>query len=152
MIQKATAMGNWWLAASSRQCVCSCIMSCAELFGETSNHPGDSASLKPIFGALWLLAFPKAEVIFKREEISEYLWDLGKYDGAADSDWENCVRSHVAYFEGDWGIIVLCTAFLVSCIFFNKCLSFSYYMAGYCLNRPHIALYINPCPWMYSQG
>ena len=27
MIQKATAMGNWWLAASSRQHVCSCITS-----------------------------------------------------------------------------------------------------------------------------
>ena len=29
MIQKATAMGNWCLAASSWQCACSCIMSCA---------------------------------------------------------------------------------------------------------------------------
>ena len=27
-----------------------------------------------------------------------------------------------AYFKGDWGVIVLCTMFLVSCIFFNKCL------------------------------
>ena len=26
----------------------------------------------------------------------------------------NCVRSQGAYFEGDWGIIVLCTLFLVS--------------------------------------
>ena len=37
-----------------------------------------------------------------------------KYDGAADGDWENCVRSQGAYFAGDWGIIVLRTAFLVS--------------------------------------
>ena len=43
MIQKATAMGNWWLAASTRQHACSCIISCAEFFGKTSNHPGDSA-------------------------------------------------------------------------------------------------------------
>ena len=28
--------------------------------------------------------------------------------------------------------------FLVSCIFFNKCLYFSHYMAGYLLNRPRI--------------
>ena len=34
------------------------------------------------------------------------------------------VRSQGAYFEGDWGIIILCARFLVSCIFFNKCLFF----------------------------
>ena len=28
--------------------------------------------------------------------------------------------------------------FLVSCTFFNKCLYFSYYIAGYLLDRPHI--------------
>ena len=27
VIQKAKAMGNWWLAASSQQCTCSCLMS-----------------------------------------------------------------------------------------------------------------------------
>ena len=68
MIQKANwSMGNWWLAASSRQCVCSCIMSCAEFFGETSNHPGDSAPLQPRFGALWLLVFLKTTITFERE-------------------------------------------------------------------------------------
>ena len=40
-----------------------------------------------------------------------------------------------AYFEGNWGIIALCTMFLVSCTFFKKCLYFSYYMAGYLLDR-----------------
>ena len=39
--------------------------------------------------------------------------------------WKNCVRSHGAYFQGDWGVIVLCTMFLVFCIFFHKCLYFS---------------------------
>ena len=28
--------------------------------------------------------------------------------------WENCVRSQAAYFEGNWGVIVLHTMFLVS--------------------------------------
>ena len=28
--------------------------------------------------------------------------------------WQNCVRSQGAYFEGDWGVIVLRTMFLVS--------------------------------------
>ena len=38
--------------------------------------------------------------------------------------WENCVRSQAAYFEGDLSILFLCTKSLLSCIFFNKCLSF----------------------------
>ena len=59
MIQKATPMGNWWWAASSWQCTCSCITSGAEFFGRTSIHPGHWVPLKPRFGTLWLLAFPK---------------------------------------------------------------------------------------------
>ena len=68
--------------------------------------------------------FPKTKITFEREEISDNGWDSVKYDGAADGDWENCVRSQGAYFEGDWGVVVLCTLFLVSCIFFSKCLYF----------------------------
>ena len=106
-------------------------------FCETSHHPGDSAPLKPRFGTLWLLPFPKTKITFEKEEILNHWWDSGKYDRGTDGDWENCVRSQGAYFEGDWGVIVLCTMFLVSCIFFNKCLCFSYCMAGYVLDRPH---------------
>ena len=125
MIQKAAAMGNWWLAGSSQHHACSCIVSHAELFGEASNHPGDSAPLQPRFVTLQLPVFPKTKITFEREEISEYRWDSGKYNGAAHGNWENCVRSQAAYFEGDWGVIVLSKMFLVSCIFFTKCIYFS---------------------------
>ena len=81
MIQKDSAMGTWWLEASSWQRNCSCIMSYAEFFGETSNHPGDSAPLQPRFGALKLLAFPKTKITFQREEISDHQWDSRKYEG-----------------------------------------------------------------------
>ena len=138
MIQKVTVMGNWWLAASSWQHTCSCITSPAEFFCETSNHPAISALLQPRFNALKLLAFPKTKITFEKEEILDQQWDSGNYDGAADGDWENCVWSQGAYFEGDQGIIVLCTMLLVSCIFSIKCLYCSYYMAGYLLDRPHI--------------
>ena len=57
-----------------------------------------------------------------KEEILDHWWDSENNNKAVDGDWENCVRSQGAYFEGDWGIIVLCTMFLVSRIFFNKCL------------------------------
>ena len=123
MVQKAAAMGNWWLASSSPQRACSCITSPAEYFCETSTHPGDSALLQPRFGTLWLLAFSKTKITFEREEISDHRWDSGKYNGVADGYWENCVRSQGAYFEEDWSLIFLCTMFLVSCIF-NKCLLF----------------------------
>ena len=54
-----------------RQRTCSCITNHAELFGETSNHPGDLALLQLRFGALLLLAFPKTKITFEREEISD---------------------------------------------------------------------------------
>ena len=119
MIQKAAAMGNWWLAASLCPCTCSCIKSPVEFFGETSNHPGDSAPLQPRFGTLQLLAFPKTKITFEREEISDCQWDSGKYNRAADGDWKNCVKSQAAYFQGDQGVIVLCTICLVSCKFIH---------------------------------
>jgi len=40
-------------------------------FGKTSHHPGLSAPLQPRFGSLQLLAFPKAKITVKREEIRE---------------------------------------------------------------------------------
>ena len=124
MIQKAAAMGNWWLAALSWQHAHSCIMSEEECFGETSNHPGDSAPLQPRFGTLWLLAFPKTKITFERKEISDHWWDSGKYDGAAEIG--ECIPRYLLWRgEGDWGVIVLFTTFLVSCIFSNKCLYFS---------------------------
>ena len=72
VIQKAAAVGNWRLAASTRQCAHSCITSCAEIFGEISKHPVDPAPLEPRFGTLQLLAFPKTKITFEREEISDH--------------------------------------------------------------------------------
>ena len=96
MIQKAAAMGNWWSAISSRQCAHSCITSCAEFFGETSNHPGDSVSLWPTFGALRRQALPKTKITFEREEISDPQWDSVKHDGAPDG---NCNKGFCRMFE-----------------------------------------------------
>ena len=80
--------------------------------------------LQPRFRILRLLASPKTKITFEREEISDHRWYSGKYNRAANGNWENCARSQGAYFEGDWGSIVLCAMFLVSCIVFNKCLTF----------------------------
>ena len=136
MTQKAAAMGNWWwqLCHNNVPAHASCLVQ--RSFGKTSNHPGDSAPLQPRFCTLWFLAFPKTKITFERDEISDHWWDSGKYR-AADGDWENCVRSHGAYFEETWGVIVLCTMFLVSSIF-NKCLYFSCYTSGHLQDKPCI--------------
>ena len=89
-----------------------------QFFGKISNHPGDSVPLQPRLRAPWFLAFPKTKITFEREEISHHWWDSGKYNREADGNWENCVRSQGTYFEGDWGVIVLYTMCLVSCILY----------------------------------
>ena len=120
MIQKAAAMatGDWQLPWDNTSLHASHLVQ--SIFGEISNHPGDPGPLQPRFCALWLLAFPKTKITCEKEEISDCPRDSGKYHGETDGDWENCVRSQGAYFEGDWSIVVLYTMFLVSCIFFNK--------------------------------
>ena len=87
-----------------------------QFFGKISNHSGDSAPLQSIFGALWLLAFPKTRTTFVREEISDHWWDSRKYDGAADGDWENCVRSQGITLKGTEASLpcVQCFFYLVS--------------------------------------
>ena len=59
IIQKATAMGDWWLAASSWQHACSCIMSNAEFFWKTSNPPHDWAPYSPDLVPYDFWLFPK---------------------------------------------------------------------------------------------
>ena len=91
-------------------------MSLAEFFGETSNHPGDSAPLQPTLGTLQLLAFPKTHITFEREDISDHWWDSGKYHGAAYGNWENCEVPKCLLWRG---LRHHCPMYNVSCIFFN---------------------------------
>ena len=112
---------DWQLHDDNVSTHTSCLM---QRFWWNIESPRWVSPLQPRFGALQLLAFPKTKITLERGEISDHWWDSGKYNGAADGNWENCVRSQGAYFEGNWGIIVLCTMFFVSCIFFNKCLFF----------------------------
>ena len=87
MIQKAAAMGNWWLAASTRQCACSCMMFCAEIFGETSNHlciqPPYSPDLVP--WNFWL--FPKLKSPLKRKRFQTINEICLLYTSDAADDW-----------------------------------------------------------------
>ena len=68
----AAAIGNWWLAVSSRQQAHTCITSHTEIFCKTPNQSGDSVPLQPRFGVLWLLVFPKTKITFEREQIQNF--------------------------------------------------------------------------------
>ena len=137
MTQKATAMGNWWWAASSWQHTCLCITSCAEFFGKTSNHPGDSAPLQSRFGALWFLAFPQTKIIFEWEGISTIDEIQENNTGQLMVIRRTVWIPKVPTLKGSEASFFPCTMFLASSIFFYKYLYFSYYMAGYLLDRPH---------------
>ena len=117
MIQKATAMGNWWLAASSWQCARSCITSQANFFSKTQNYPDKSALLKPRFLVFccdfWLI--PKLKSPLKRKRFQ-----------TIDEIQENTTGQLMAIGRTVWGpkvptvkgteeYIVLCTMFLLSC-------------------------------------
>ena len=77
MIQKATswATGDWQLHHNSMPTHVSRLIQ--SFFYETSNHLGDSAALQPRFGAMRLLAFPKAKITFEWKEISDCQRDSG---------------------------------------------------------------------------
>ena len=92
MIQKAAAMGNWWLAASSGQCTTHASHLMQSFLAKLQITQVTQPPLQPRFGALHLLA----EITFEREEISDRQWDSENYGGAADGNWENCVTSQGA--------------------------------------------------------
>ena len=103
------ATGDWQLHHNTT----SCIMSCAEFFGETSNHPGDSVPQQSRYGALWLLAFLKTKITFEREEILDLRWDSEKYHRAAD--WRTVWGPKVPTLKGTLSLsYVQCFFYLVS--------------------------------------
>ena len=102
-------MDNWWLAASSQQ----------EIFGKTSNYPGDSApyNLDLLPCDFWL--FPKLKSTLK-----------GKRYQTVNEIQENMTGQLMVIGRTVWGPKVPtlkglrrhCPVYNVSCIFFNKCL------------------------------
>ena len=75
-------------------------MSRAEVVCKTSNHPGDSDPYSPDLVPCDFWFFPKLKSPFKGKKISACHWDSGKYDGAADGDWENCWGPKVPTLKG----------------------------------------------------
>ena len=93
-IQKAAAVGS--LVIGSFITTVSTLtyhFSCRVFFWQNVRSP---RWLRPPTAQIWRPAtfgFFKTEITFERQEISDRWCDSGKYDGAADGNWENSVRS-----------------------------------------------------------
>ena len=118
-IQKAAAMGEWWLAASSRQRTLSCITSHAEFFGKTSNHQVTQRPYSPDLAPCDFWLFPKLKSPLK-----------GKRFQIFDEIQENTVGQLMVFGRTVWGpkmptwrgLRCHCLMYNVSHVFFNKCL------------------------------
>ena len=139
VIQKVTAVGIWWLAASSWQRACSCVTSRAEFLVKHQitqvTQPPYSPNLAPCD---WQL-FPKLKSPLKGKRfqtISEIQENTtGQLMAIGRTVW--CLRvPTLKGTEASWSC--------VQC-FFNKCLYCSCYVGGYLLDRPHV--YISEPPW-----
>ena len=119
MVQKSTAMGNWWLAVSSRQHSHSHIMPGAEFLVKYQitqvTQPPYIPDMVPC--DFWL--FPKLKSPLKQRrfqttyEIQEKM--MGQLMAIGRTVW----GPKVPTWKGTW---CHCPVYDVSCIFFNKCL------------------------------
>ena len=116
------ATGDWQLHHNKVLTHASCLV---QSFWQNIKSP---RWLSPPTAQIWhpeTSGFSQTKITFERKEISHHWWDSGKYNWAIvfgnweNGNWEKCVGP---YFEGDQGAIVLCTMFLLFCIFFNKCI------------------------------
>ena len=126
MLQKATGVGNWWLAASSQKCTHSCIMSHAEFFGETwitqVIQPRYSPDLVPC--EFWLFPKLKSPLKGKRSQNFNEIQKntAGQLTVTARTVW----GPKVPMLKGTEESLpyVQCVLCLVPCIFFNNSLFF----------------------------
>ena len=104
------ATGDWQLHHNSVLTNASHLMQSFLAKHEITQVTQPLYSLDSVPHDLWLFPKLKSPKKGKRFQTINEIQE----NRAADGDWENCVRSQGAYFEGDWGIIVLCRMLLVS--------------------------------------
>ena len=132
MIQKAVAVGNWWLASSSWTTYP--LTSHAEFFVKHRITQVTQRLYSPCLATCDFWLFPKLKSPLNRKRfqtIDEFRENMmGQLMAIGRTVW----KSQGAYFEGDWGVIVLCTVFLVSS---SINVSFTYYMTWY-FYKPYV--------------
>ena len=128
------ASGDWQLHHDNMPAQASCLLQSVLVKHHITQVTQSPYSLDLVPCDFWLFPKLKSPLKGKRfqtvDEIQENT--TGQLMVIGRTVWSPKVPT-----KGDWGVIVLCTKFLESCILFNKCLQFSYSMAGYLLDRPH---------------
>ena len=138
MIQKAAAMGNWWLAAvSTRQHACLYIISPAEVFGENEITQVTQLPYSPdlVPCCFWLFPKLKSPLKGKRfptvDEIQENTMgqlmviptkDFAVFWIVEETLGELCEVPRCLLWRG---LRCHCPIYNVSCILFSKCFYFS---------------------------
>ena len=138
MNQKATAMGNWRLAALSQQLACSCYYHVRSFFVNIKSPRW----LSPPTAQIWCPAtsgfFQKLKSPLKGKRfqtVNKIQESMMGQLMAIDRTVQLGIIARCLLWRG---LKCHCPMYNVPCIFFNKCLCISYYMAGYLLDRPCI--------------
>ena len=149
MIQKAAAMGNWWLAASSWQHAHLCITSHAEILAKYQITQVIRFPYSPDLALCNFWLFPKLKSPWKRKRFQ-----------TIDEIQENTTGQLMVIGRFVWGPKVPtlrglkchCPVYNVSCAFFNKCLFFIVYdwvLSGQ--NLPSLISWRISCIWKRVQ-
>ena len=132
MIQKATAMGNWWLQLHHDNMPTHASRLMQSFLAKHQITQVTQPPYNPGLAPCDFCLFPKWKSSLKGKrfqtinDIQENtMGQLGELCEVTRCLLWRELRHH-------------CPMYYVSYIFFNKCLHFSYYMAGYLLNRLHI--------------
>ena len=139
MIQKAAATGNWWFGSF---CSYNTPAHISHLMQVLAKHQITQVTQTPYSSDLapcnfWLFPKLKSSLKGKRFQIINEIQEntTGQLMEIGRTVW----GPKVPTLKGtEASLSHVHTMFLISCIFFNKCFYFSYYMAGYLLDRPHI--------------
>ena len=113
MIQKATAMGNWWLAASSQQCTHSFIMSHAEFFVKHQITQVTQLPYRPAWAPCDFWLFPKLKSPWKGKRFQTVNEIQEKMTGQLMATGGTVGGPKVPIWK-EWSVIVPWTMFLVS--------------------------------------
>ena len=141
MIQKATAMGNWWLAASSRQRTRSCITSHAEFLAKHQIIQMTQAPYSPDLAPCDFWLFPKLKSPLKGMRFQTVNEIQENTTGQLMGIGELCEVPKCLLWRG---LRHHCPMYNVSCVLYLQYMSLFFIVkAGYFLDWPRVHIYIH---------
>ena len=118
------ATGDWQLHHDNTPAHASCFMH--SFLTKHQITPVIQLSYSPDLAPCYFWIFPKLKSPLKKKRSQTIDKIQENTTGQLMAIGRTVWGPKVPTLEGNWGIIVSCTMFLVSCIFFNKCLYFHF--------------------------